>query len=76
MGVLRDALTGRKKSEVREAKSVSKTSLRMGRPEGQARVTATDGKLELRLERDFSAIPRARLQQSIEAFLAALDDEG
>ena len=75
MGVLRDALTGRKKSEVREAKSVSKTSLRMGRPEGQARVTATDGKLELRLERDFSAIPRARLQQSIEAFLAALDDE-
>ena len=76
MGVLRDALTGRKKSEVRDAKSVSKTSLRMGRPEGQARVTATDGKLELRLERDFSAIPRARLQQSIEAFLAALDDEG
>ena len=75
MGVLRDALTGRKKSEVRDAKSVSKTSLRMGRPEGQARVTATDGKLELRLERDFSAIPRARLQQSIEAFLAALDDE-
>ena len=48
----------------------------MGRPEGQARVTASDGKLELRLERDFSAIPRARLQQGIEAFLAALDDEG
>jgi len=76
MGVLRNVLAGQNKSEAREAKSVSKTSLRMGRPEGQARVTASDGKLELRLERDFSAIPRARLQQSIEAFLAALDDEG
>ena len=76
MGVLRNALAGQKKSAAREAQSVSKTSLRMGRPEGQVRVTASDGKLELRLERDFSAIPRARLQQGIEAFLAALDDEG
>jgi len=76
MGVLRNALAKQKKSGAREAKSVSRTSLRMGRPEGQARVTASDGKLELRLERDFSAIPRARLQQGIEAFLAAVDDEG
>ena len=76
MGVLRNALAGQKKSDPREAKSVSRTSLRMGRPEGQARVTALDGKLELRLERDFSAIPRVRLQQGVEAFLAALDDEG
>ncbi|MCZ4368840.1 ParB/RepB/Spo0J family partition protein [Sulfitobacter dubius] len=75
MGVLRNALAGQKKSSARGAQSVSRTSLRMGRPEGQARVTASDGKLELRLERDFSAIPRVRLQQGVEAFLAALDDE-
>ena len=43
MGVLRNALAGQKKSGAREAQSVSRTSLRMGRPEGQIRVTASDG---------------------------------
>ncbi|MEP2984693.1 MAG: ParB N-terminal domain-containing protein [Sulfitobacter sp.] len=71
--LLRDALAVPKKAGSKGGKSVSKTSLRMGRPEGEARVTALDGKVELRLERDFSAIPKARLQQGIEAFLAALD---
>ena len=74
LGVLRNALSVEKKTGAKGGKSVSKTSLRMGRPEGEARVTALDGKkVELRLERDFSAIPKARLQQGIEAFLAALD---
>ena len=71
--MLRHALSMPKKERSGSGKSVSKTSLRMGRPEGEARVTALDGKVELRLERDFSAIPKARLQQGIEAFLAALD---
>ena len=42
---------------------------------GDARVTASDGKVELRLNRDFLAVPRVRLQQGIEAFLATLDEE-
>ncbi|MEX3314207.1 ParB/RepB/Spo0J family partition protein [Sulfitobacter sp. PS-8MA] len=72
--LLREALTPAKRTPARSSKSVSKTSLRMGRPEGEARVTASDGKVELRLERDFSAVPRARLQKGIEAFLATLDE--
>ncbi|MFG6661321.1 ParB/RepB/Spo0J family partition protein [Sulfitobacter sp. 915] len=72
--VLRSALAPPKPASARVSKSVSKTSLRMGCPEGEARVTACDGKVELRLDRDFSAVPRERLQQGIEALLAALDE--
>lgn len=39
-----------------------------GIPDGEAIPRA------LRLDRDFSAVPRAKLQQGIEAFLATLDD--
>jgi ParB family transcriptional regulator, chromosome partitioning protein len=39
-------------------------------------VTATDGKVELRLAKDFSAVPRARLQKGIEALLAILEENG
>ena len=74
--VLRDSLVPQKKAKPLVQKSVSKTSLRLGRPEGEARVTASDGKVELRLDRDFSAVPRARLQAGIEAFLATLDGDG
>lgn len=74
IAVLRSALTTSKPASARVSQSVSKTSLRMGRPEGEARVTASDGKVELRLDKDFSAVPRARLQQGIEALLAVLDE--
>ncbi len=72
--LLRDALA-KQKPKPRDpiAKTVSKTTLRLGRPEGEARVTALDGRIELRLDKDFSAISKATLQQGIEAFLAALD---
>ncbi|MFD2740689.1 ParB/RepB/Spo0J family partition protein [Sulfitobacter aestuarii] len=72
--LLRESLTARKeKPKAAAARSVSKTSLRLGRPEGEARVTASDGRVELRLERDFSAVSKATLQRGIEAFLAELD---
>ncbi|MGB3244252.1 MAG: ParB/RepB/Spo0J family partition protein [Sulfitobacter sp.] len=58
-----------------QARSMSKTSLRIGRPEGEAKVIASDGRVDLRLNRDFSAVPKATLQRGIEAFLEALDDE-
>ncbi|MBQ1204057.1 MAG: ParB N-terminal domain-containing protein [Loktanella sp.] len=72
--ILRESLTAPKKAKRSVSpKTVSKTSLRLGRPEGEARVTATDGKIELRLNRDFSAVSRSRLQEGIEALLASLD---
>ena len=74
---LRDGLVPTQKPiEVVQPKTVSKTSLRLARPEGEARVIASDGKIELRLTRDFSAISRARLQEGIEALLATLDKDG
>ena len=74
--ILRASLTAPKPARSAEPpKTVSKTSLRLARPEGEARVIASDGKIELRLNRDFSAISRARLQQAIEELLAALDKD-
>lgn len=73
MGVLRGALAGKPVAPKATGRSTSKTSLRIGRPEGEMRVTASDGKVEIRLPRDFSAVSKAQLQRGIEAFLAALD---
>ena len=56
-------------------KTVSKTSLRLHRPEGEARVIASDGRIDLRLDRDFSAISKKQLQQSIEALLDSLEQD-
>lgn len=52
----------------------AKTTIRVARGEDVARCTATLGRVELRMERDFSAVDRHRLEQAIEAFLQALDD--
>lgn len=57
------------------AKSSARTTLRLGRPEGEARVTATDGRIELRVRRDFSSLSKVRLQAGIEALLRELDTE-
>ena len=73
LAILRKAATTKTPRDAPTARTVSKTSLRLARPEGEAKVTATDGRVELRLERDFSAVSKARLQSGIEAFLAALD---
>jgi len=51
----------------------AKTTLRVARGEEVARCVATHGRMELRMDKDFSAIDRHRLEQAIEAFLAALD---
>lgn len=50
-----------------------KTTLRLPRPEGEVRCTASPGKVELRLDMDFSALERAKLEAAVEAFFAALD---
>ncbi len=54
--------------------SVSKTTLRLKRPEGEARIIAQDGRVEIRLPRDFSSIDRERLQRGIETFLESLEE--
>lgn len=50
-----------------------KTTLRLPLDSGEVRCTAMPGKVELRSERDFSSLDRARLEAAIEAFFAALD---
>lgn len=54
-------------------KPVSKTSLRVTRKEGEARLTAQDGRIELRMNKDFSSVSREKLQKALEAFLSQLD---
>ncbi|MBV0914128.1 ParB/RepB/Spo0J family partition protein [Anianabacter salinae] len=57
-----------------EARTSAKTTFRVSRPEGQAKCTAADGRVELRLDRDFTAVDRARLEAAVTAFFKALDD--
>jgi ParB family chromosome partitioning protein len=71
--VLRNALAPSSEKQPPKSKSVSKTSLRLVRPEGEAKVIAQNGRVELRLPRDFSAINREKLQAAVEAFLSSLD---
>jgi ParB family chromosome partitioning protein len=52
----------------------AKTTFRLARPEGEAKCTVADGRLELRLARDFSGVERKRLEAAVDAFLSALDD--
>ena len=75
LALLRTALSPKKKPPKTSGRSMSKTSLRMGLPQGEMRVTASDGRIEMRLPRDFSAVSKARLQRGIEAFLAAIDKD-
>jgi len=50
-----------------------KTTLRLPLPAGEVKCTASAGKVELQLNRDFSTLDRARLEAAVEAFFAALD---
>ncbi|MFK7837167.1 MAG: ParB N-terminal domain-containing protein [Sulfitobacter sp.] len=51
----------------------AKTTFRLDRPDGDAKCTVSDGRIELQLDRDFSGVERKRLEQAVEAFLAALE---
>ena len=55
------------------AASQAKTTFRLTRPEGVAKCTVADGRVELRLDRDFSGVERRKLERAVTAFLAALD---
>ncbi|MDE4097190.1 MULTISPECIES: ParB/RepB/Spo0J family partition protein [Rhodobacterales] len=51
----------------------AKTTLRCAVPAGTVRCQARDGKIEMAMERDFSAIDRRRLEEAISAFFTTLD---
>lgn len=57
----------------RAAAKRGKTTLRMPLAAGEVRCTAAPGRVELRLDRDFSTVDRRKLEAAVEAFFAALD---
>lgn len=53
--------------------TTAKTSLRINRPEGVAKCIAAPGRIDLRLDRDFSTIDRAKLERALAQFFDVLD---
>lgn len=51
----------------------AKTSFQFDRAEGRARCTAAAGRLEIRLDRDFSTVDRRKLEAAVKALLDTLD---
>lgn len=47
----------------------AKVTIQMSRPEGAAKCTASNGKLEVRLPLDFSTVPQRQLESALSAFL-------
>jgi ParB family chromosome partitioning protein len=56
-----------------EAQTTAKTTFRLARPEGSAKCTVAHGRVDLRLNRDFTAIERDRLEAAVKAFFETLD---
>lgn len=54
---------------------VAKTTFRVARPEGEAKCTASVGRLELRANRDFSSVDRRHLEEAVKAFFAKLEGQ-
>lgn len=51
----------------------ARTTFQIQRPQGSAKCTAANGRLEIRLPRDFTAIDRRRLEAAVRAMLDSLD---
>ncbi|MGR3538815.1 MAG: replication protein, partial [Pseudooceanicola nanhaiensis] len=51
----------------------AKTSFQFDRAEGRAKCTAANGRLEVRLDRDFSTIDRRRLEEAVRRMLDQLE---
>lgn len=73
VSILREFVAQAPKIQPKPARSRAKTTLRMTRAGKEVRVMAADGKVELRMDRDFSVMGRERLQVAVEAFLAVFD---
>ncbi|MEO1239069.1 MAG: ParB N-terminal domain-containing protein [Pseudomonadota bacterium] len=60
--------------DARDPRPSAKTSIRYEGPGGMVRCTASDGRVDIRAERDFSEVDRHQLEAALEAFFQALDD--
>ncbi|MDJ1009055.1 MAG: ParB N-terminal domain-containing protein [Paracoccaceae bacterium] len=58
----------------RTGRPTAKTTLRFEGPGGMVRCTASDGKLEIRAEKDFGSLDRHDLEAALDAFFQALDN--
>ena len=57
-------------------RSSSKTTLKLNRIEGVAKCTASDGKFEIQMSQDFSAVDPRRLEAAVRLFLDQLKPSG
>jgi ParB family chromosome partitioning protein len=75
VAALREFLTtaSTAQAKVPAAKAAAKTTLRFSSPGGMVRCIASDGRIELRAERDFSSLDRHALEAALEEFFKALD---
>lgn len=51
----------------------ARTTFQIERPQGSAKCTAANGRLEIRLPRDFTAVDRRRLEAAVRTLLESLD---
>ncbi len=63
----------RKPAGDRSTQASAKTSIRFEGPGGMVRCTASDGRIDIKAERDFSGLDRRQLEAALEAFFQALD---
>lgn len=56
-----------------QAAGKARTTFQLARPQGSAKCVASNGRLEIRLPRDFSALDRRRLEAAVAALLDQLD---
>ncbi len=56
-----------------QTRETAKTTFKMARPEGTAKCMVSDGRLEIRLDRDFTDVERTRLEAAFRAFFDRLD---
>ncbi len=69
-GFMAAKVTKTPKSDVRKT---AKTTFKVSRPEGMAKCTAADGRIDLQLDRDFSGLERDKLEKAVQAFFDTLD---
>lgn len=78
LSLLRSAVSGgqarTKKAKAPAPKSSARTTIKLNRPEGVAKCTASSGKFEVTLDHDFGAIEPRRLEAAARAFLDHLKD--
>ncbi|WP_375227342.1 ParB/RepB/Spo0J family partition protein [Roseobacter sp. S98] len=79
VSLLRGAVAGAAKAQPKPGKAVAprstaRTTIRLNRPEGVAKCTASAGKFEVLLDHDFGTVDPRRLELAARAFLDSLKD--